>query len=91
MRERKDGRERGSINREKKEWGNRRRDGEEGRWLRRQTLDRVLNYACNTLNYFNLRTPLPVRTRMGERLRHLEFLSRCCNCQVQPRASRQPV
>lgn len=44
----------GNINRVK---GGRGRKQKE-RWRRRllrQTLARVLNYACNTLNYFNLR------------------------------------
>lgn len=57
-REREHGRERergkGNINRVK---GGRGRKQKE-RWRRRllrQTLARVLNYACNTLNYFNLR------------------------------------
>lgn len=45
---------------------NRRRAGEEGRRVPRQTLARVLNYACNMLNYFSPRVLSrlcqPVRT-----------------------------
>lgn len=54
MGERESERGKGSINRVK---GGRGRKQKE-RWRRRllrQTLARVLNYACNTLNYFNLR------------------------------------
>lgn len=86
-RERIEGQERGSVNQEEEERGNRRRDAEEGRWLQRQTLTRLLNYACNLLNYFNPRAPLTGCTHMRMRLRHLEFLSLGCNCQVQPGAS----
>lgn len=54
MDERESERGKGNINRVK---GGRGRKQKE-RWRRRllrQTLARVLNYACNTLNYFNLR------------------------------------
>ena len=53
-RERERERGKGNINREKGRRGRKQKE----RWRRRllrQTLARVLNYACNTLNYFNLR------------------------------------